>query len=627
MSKRQLEQIRQTLDSIVEDLCDREQAVDQEHAQLQSQLTQLDQHKNRVETLEGLLEQHRMAENDLASKLDRLIAALDEKNQAQPDWDTFDRRLTAGLDSLLSARLEPLGGQLSEQVASKLAATAPPPPAAPTLAELAGEIERIENEALGTLTERLSASLQTAMSVQLAPLSDELPDRLAAVVASATKSSAEAPPFTLPEFVRELEKFEARSMASLAARMTAGLQTAVSAQLASLTEELPQKIAAAVAAAVPRAAAPLPKGTSAPFSDPEPGEDSAAMSQELDRVRHELAETEALLAEALEQGTRCSGQVPPEMAARLDAAESDRDRLKVALAEQQAELTRVRTEAETGDGSQEQNRLLVDALRSEVTELRSLLAAKEYDSTQLEELRAEVARLRDNAAMGLALDSSTNSAQEEELRDRLDRATCEIVDLRTQNEDLAEQVARLQAGGGASGPIANLGQEGMSWEERKRLLLQQLDAEQEDGTPQAQAKRLEINDILRTTEAELARRDREIAELRSLVQQQSDARQGMAVGAAAVAQLIESDELVQQEREKLRAIQKTWDEKLRQAEIDLSMERAKLARERLQLEEQKHKLEEALQSAHAAAEADGLGKPADVKGRKWLSRLGLKEEG
>lgn len=519
-----------------------------------------------------------MAENDLASKLDRLIAALDEKN--------------------------PL------------------------------PLDRIESEVLGTLSERLAASLQTAVAVQLAPLSDDLPDRLAAVVASSAKNTVEVPAFTLPELVRELEKFETRSMAHLAARMTAGLQTAVAAQLASLGDQLPQKIAAAVAAAVPSTTtAPPPRRSASPFSDPDPEEEADATALELQRVRKELAETEALLKEALDDGLHSPAQAAAsaEMAARLTATEADRNRLKSALEENQAELLRVQSEAETSHSHHEQNRLLVETLRDEITELRSLLAAKEYDSAQMEELRAEVARLRENAAMGVALDRVASSAEEEELRDRLDRATCEIVDLRTQNEDLAEQVARLQVSTAPHGPMPHLGHEGMSWEERKRLLLQQLDAEQEDGTPQTQAKRVEINDILRTTEAELARRDREIAELRSLVQQQSDAREGMAVGAAAVAQLIESDELVQQEREKLRAIQKSWDEKLRQAEIDLSMERAKLARERLQLDEQKHKLEEALHTASvaaaaAAADGDQGGKPADVKGRKWLSRLGLKDE-
>ena len=44
--------------------------------------------------------------------------------------------------------------------------------------------------------------------------------------------------------------------------------------------------------------------------------------------------------------------------------------------------------------------------------------------------------------------------------------------------------------------------------------------------------------------------------------------------------------------EKLREIQKSWEEKLRQAEIDISMERAKLGRERSQLEEKLKQMNE-----------------------------------
>lgn len=540
---------------------------------MQDPVSQLDQRQTRVPSLPGLLKRHPMAESDLVSKLDRLIAALDEKHPLQPD-------------------------------------------------------------ALGTLCERLAASLQTAMSVQLAPLSDDLPDRLAEVVASTAKSNAGGPPFTLPELVRELEKFQTHSMASLAARMTAGLQTVMSSQLGSFAEELPQRIVAAITAATPEitpVAAPTPpRRSSSPFSDPDPSEEAEVMAQELERVRKELAETEALLSEALEQGVTTPPPVAAsaEMNARLSAAEADRDRLQLALEENQAELTRVQSEAEIRSNDQEQSHSLVESLRREIGELRELLALKESESEQAEELRLEIARLRENAAMGDTLHQAASSADEEELRDRLDRATFEIVSLRNQNEELAEQIAHLQVSAAPHGAKPLLANEGMSWEERKRLLLQQLDAEQEDNTPHSHAKRVEINDILRTTEAELARRDREIAELRSLIEQQSDAREGMAVGAAAVAQLIESDELVQQEREKLRAIQKSWDEKFRQAEIDLSMERAKLARERSQLEEQKHKLEQALQLANAAAaDVDHSGRPTDARGRKWLSRLGLKEEG
>lgn len=589
MSKRQLEQLRQTLDSIVEDLCIREKAVDEEHTQLQARLEELGVRQMRVESLEDALCVHQATESDLVGKLEQLVGKLDERLDQQPKW-------------------------------------------------LASELQQFEGRTLGTLTERLTASLQTAISVQLAPLSDDLPDRLSTAIQTALPTATGAA-LSLPELVRELEKFETRSMASLAARMTAGLQAAMATQLSALTDDLPSKIVAAVTAAIPSAVAGSASGatsgtaagtTAAAADTARADARTAQLAEELARMKATLAETEALLAEALDQHARSqAGSGDLELSRELAGAQADCVRLSSELAEARAELTQA-TAAGSDGRDRELNHELVEALRSEVADLRSLLAAKEHDAHLVEELRAEIAALRSAASSDAG---EAAAAGDEFLREQLERASCQIVELRTANEELCERVAQLQVNTAPHGPMPHLGQEGLSWEERKRLLLQQLDAEQsQEDSPESQAKRVEVEEILRTTDAELDRRDREIAELRSLLQQQSDAREGMAVGAAAVAQLIESDELVQQEREKLRTIQRSWDEKLRQAEIELSMERAKLARERLHLEEQKQQLEQELQLASAAAaaarEPDAIGaKPGDARNRKWLSRLGLKDEG
>lgn len=96
----------------------------------------------------------------------------------------------------------------------------------------------------------------------------------------------------------------------------------------------------------------------------------------------------------------------------------------------------------------------------------------------------------------------------------------------------------------------------------------------------------------------------------------------MAIGAAAIAQMLDADELISQERQKLKDIQREWEDKLRQAEIDLSMERAKLARERTQLETE---LEQARKSPPSPfVEIEGQTK-AQARTRKWLEHLGLKE--
>ena len=622
MSKRQLKQLSQTLDSIVKDLRSRQQPVGEEHAQLQSRLAELSAQQSRVESLEGVLSLHRQSETELTAKLEILIAALEEKTQLACQWpadelQSFEADVLAELNAKTPADFDCM---LASNVGKLL--------------EAWPEQKCVDPRMLGPLSERLAASLQTAIAVQLAPLSDELPDRLLAAVQSAEANRTATSNLTLPDLMREFEKFESRSLASLAARMTAGLQTAVANQLAALTDHLPDKIATAVAAVIPSAAHATANGAAmtdrdadAANSTTDPAGElrSAQLADELKRVKATLAETEALLAEALDSDLRSSSNAAAAADAREKLASAQADCIRLA-----SELEKARLElTQAGSGSMTREHQLdhelVEALRSEVSDLRSLLAAKEHSAVLVEELRAEVSVLRATRQAADGTDANV-AAADSMLREQLERATLQVVELRTQNEELAEQVAQLQASASSNSPAPSRGQEGLSWEERKRLLLQQLDAEQSDDSPDAQTKRSEVTEILRTTEAELTRRDREIAELRSLLAQQADAREGMAVGAAAVAQLIESDELVQQEREKLRTIQRSWDEKLRQAEIELSMERAKLARERLQLEEQKQQLEQELQTVTAAIQSEPNAKPADVRGHKWLSRLGLKDE-
>ena len=152
------------------------------------------------------------------------------------------------------------------------------------------------------------------------------------------------------------------------------------------------------------------------------------------------------------------------------------------------------------------------------------------------------------------------------------------------------------------------------------MILQQLE-EDDSSSNLGESQKLDVERIVASTNEEIARRDREIEELRSIVEQQSDTRQGVAIGAAAIAQMLDSDELVSQERQKLKDIQHEWEEKLRQAEIDLSMERAKLARERLELEAQRERAVEDQPDPHEQDEDGEKGRT-----RKWLVHLGLRDE-
>ncbi len=67
------------------------------------------------------------------------------------------------------------------------------------------------------------------------------------------------------------------------------------------------------------------------------------------------------------------------------------------------------------------------------------------------------------------------------------------------------------------------------------------------------------------------------------------------------------------------------EQKQRQGEIEMSLERAKLARERLEIQEKLQQLAAERDSIQRAAEHSSQAAPAPHKGR-WWTRLGLKDD-
>jgi hypothetical protein len=175
----------------------------------------------------------------------------------------------------------------------------------------------------------------------------------------------------------------------------------------------------------------------------------------------------------------------------------------------------------------------------------------------------------------------------------------------------------------AAAPAPTTGR--LSWEAEKQRLLAALEEEENGGGAAPDpARRLEIDEVIRATDRALADKDRELHEMRQVLDAQSSNLGQVAVGAAALGELLDRDALIHDERENLKRLQAAWEEKLRQAEIDISLERAKLARQRAELEEKTQAYEH-----REGAEPPGptgptaTGKPA--RGR-WLARLGLKDD-
>lgn len=252
------------------------------------------------------------------------------------------------------------------------------------------------------------------------------------------------------------------------------------------------------------------------------------------------------------------------------------------------------------------------------------------DSLERErELRLEVDRLQERVAFlqsemgsrpGDRTDEDASELEQQlaEVRSQLIEARHESVELRLQCNELSTRLAQFQS-------PKSLSSEAWSWEERKQAWLRQLEEEADEGTTDTK-KKLEIQEILDRTTQEVERRDREIADLKSLLEQQAVAANGMAVGAAAVAQIIEADELIVEERQRLKQLQEEWEQKQRQGEIEMSLERAKLARERLELQEKLRSLE-AMQPMIQEPTEPGDSPQSSRRPRgNWLSRLGLRDE-
>jgi hypothetical protein len=202
------------------------------------------------------------------------------------------------------------------------------------------------------------------------------------------------------------------------------------------------------------------------------------------------------------------------------------------------------------------------------------------------------------------------------LREQLIESRHETVEMRSQYNELSIRLAQYQA------PTSH-SSESFSWEERKLAWLRQLEHETQVENNISPSRVLEIEKVIEQTDQEVLRRDKEIADLKSLLQEQSVASNGMAVGAAAIAQIIEADDLIIEERQRLKQLQEDWEQKQRQGEIEMSLERAKLARERLELQERMRSLE----AMHANQVMDEKGAPSPGKSKgNWLARLGLRDE-
>ncbi len=271
-----------------------------------------------------------------------------------------------------------------------------------------------------------------------------------------------------------------------------------------------------------------------------------------------------------------------------------------------------------------------------------VMEAVQSNAELLQQVLEQLADLRPDVhtdapgTLASALLSDTDNDQCERHQRQIAALEDQIAELQQQNSDLAARVASSNLQQSISTPQSS-SNDALSWEERKQVIIQQMESDTFDSEEFISSLQRESIDSsvspsqfveslsteLASREQELARREEEIHELRCLLDHQSETRDdGVAIGAAAIAEMIDSDQLVEQERQRLQLLQAEWEEKFRQSEIEASLERAKLSRERQQVAKKQAELDEQLEHIRRAERlASDSG-----KSRKWLVALGLADD-
>jgi chromosome segregation ATPase len=340
---------------------------------------------------------------------------------------------------------------------------------------------------------------------------------------------------------------------------------------------------------------------------------------ELDAAREERARQAAKL-EAEQRKDR------DEWSRQLNDFESKLREQQSAWDEQQAEVLQARTALEAErDALQQKFELALEDVqryRGRVGELEQELArrpeATAADSAELVALRAERDALAERAEQlerqsseGVDADTEQHLA---DLQRRFEMAVEDVRELKTKNAKLEAQLA---AGEGQKSRPADAG--GMDWESQKRRLLASLqdEGEPEPNDVQRQQERVRIAGTIEITDAIVAEKDREIAELRSQL-----AARGSAPIADAeserINELLDADEVIAEHRAKIAQLERDMEATLRAAELELSIERAKIARERVELDETRAEIE----SLRNEIFPNGPPAPGAPR-RRWLSKLGL----
>lgn len=370
-------------------------------------------------------------------------------------------------------------------------------------------------------------------------------------------------------------------------------------------------------------------------------EDEAA---ELTRAKSRLEEKRQALDEARDRLDREARDAKSQRRRVAHVVKEQREAIRRERAELAEAVEARRREAEVGRDDAERYRQLEQKFELALNdareqkrrnaELEEELAHRPTDqgasAAELAKLREENETLRGRLAAAEAkaktpLAESELQRKAQDLQRRFEMAVEDLREVKLENTALKEELAEAKqhAARQASASLGGGQDEPLDWEAQKQRLLAALEEDFDEDDEQNRQDRLTVEGAIYITDEVVADKEREIAELKQLLDQQSSNLGGVAVGAAAIEAALDQDELIGEERERIARLKGEWEEKLRQAEIDISLERAQLARWKAELESRAHALETEQAQLDRGGE-DGQGEKSSGRGR-WLARLGLKD--
>jgi hypothetical protein len=267
---------------------------------------------------------------------------------------------------------------------------------------------------------------------------------------------------------------------------------------------------------------------------------------------------------------------------------------------------------------------IVASLHAERDSVREFLTARQ---TRLERAEATLedalARLEAAISSGTAetTDKAGGDEDEGEYRRRYEMAFDDLRELKASNSLLQEQLSKARAAASTLAKENRPLQPSLDWESEKLRILAALESELDENDSERRAERLKIEEVLQSTERVIAEKNKEIQELKQRLEPPASGGP-LDQMAAAMELTLKNDIVIQQERERLRQLDEQLQSRLCRAEIEISLERAKLARDRAEMEERLRAA--GLDAAKTPAESKGAAAEQPAHGR-WLSRLGLTE--